>query len=122
MEDIRHTIRTRCLEKEEPFCSSACPFHLDVREFVSRVGRGSFNSAYKLFSNAVGFPAAVALLCPAPCEAVCPRKDTDGSIALNLLERSVLAHASSLLPPSYNMPGTKGRFAVAAVASPRPVP
>ncbi len=112
MEDIRTTIRTRCLEKEAPFCSSACPFHLDVREFVSRIGRGSFNSACRLFSNAVGFPAAVALLCSGPCEAVCPRKETDGSIALNLLERSVLAHTSSLLPPHYNMPPKKGRFAV----------
>ena len=38
-----------CWEKEEPFCASACPFHYDIREFITRLRRGSFNSAFRTF-------------------------------------------------------------------------
>lgn len=112
VERIRKTIRQQCLEKEEPFCSSACPFHLDVREFVARVRRGSFNSAFRTFSNAVGFPGVVAALCHRPCEAVCPRREVDAAIALGDLERAVGTHSTDQRPTSYNMPAKKGRFAV----------
>ena len=63
MEKRIRDIKDRCLEKEDPFCASACPFRLDVREFIGRMQRGAFNSAFRLFSNTVGFPAIVAALC-----------------------------------------------------------
>ncbi len=73
MEKRIRDIKDRCLEKEDPFCASACPFRLDVREFIGRMQRGAFNSAFRLFSNTVGFPAIVAALCDQPCRNVCPR-------------------------------------------------
>lgn len=112
MEEARRKIKDRCLEKEEPFCASVCPFHLDVREFISRMQRGSFNAAFRIFSNTVGFPAIVAALCDEPCKRACPRSKTDAPISLNLLERAAIAHASNTKPNSYNMPFKKGRIAV----------
>ena len=60
-------VRT-CYEKEAPFCADQCPFHLDVREFALRLRRGSVNSAFRTFSNGVGFPGLVARLCPGYCD------------------------------------------------------
>lgn len=100
------------MEKEEPFCASACPFHLDVREFIARMQRGAFSSAFRLFSNTTGFPAIVAALCPEPCAAACPRGTVDSPVQLNLLEKAAVAYAANTKPNSYNLPPKKGRIAV----------
>lgn len=101
-----------CLQKEEPFCTSACPFHYDVREFVSRLQRGSFNSAFRTFYNGVAFPQLVARLCPGYCQKDCPRGNSDSPIDLPRLEQAVTALAANTKPTSYNLPPRAGRFAV----------
>jgi NADPH-dependent glutamate synthase beta subunit-like oxidoreductase len=98
MTDFRKMIREECLEREDAFCTSECPFRLDVREFVSRIARGGFNSAYRLYSNVVGFPAIVSVLCGEPCRAACPRKDLDEAIFLRMLEASCVRYASNTKP------------------------
>ena len=90
MESLKNKIKNCCIEKEDLFCTSHCPFDLDVREFVSRVQRGGFNLAYRLYSNTVGFPFIVSELCKAPCKDCCPRSQTDSSIAIDLLEKASL--------------------------------
>jgi len=112
MEKRIRDIKDRCLEKEDPFCASACPFRLDVREFIGRMQRGAFNSAFRLFSNTVGFPAIVAALCDQPCRNVCPRGRVDAPISLNLLEKAAIAYAANTGPNSYNLPPKQGRIAV----------
>lgn len=96
------------MEKEEPFCASACPFHLDVREFIARMQRGAFNTAFRLFSNTTGFPAIVAAHCHEPCAAVCPRGTVDAPVQLNLLEKAAVAYAANTKPNSYNLPRRRG--------------
>jgi Fe-S oxidoreductase len=93
-----------CLEKEDAFCASRCPFRLDIREFVSRVSRGAFSSAYRLYSNAVGFPAIVSALCEQPCAGVCPRASLDGPISLRMLEAASVRYAANAKPNNYNLP------------------
>jgi Fe-S oxidoreductase len=105
-------IREDCLEKEDAFCTSECPFHLDVREFVKKVSRGSFNSAYRMYANAVGFPAIVSELCERPCEGACPRRDLDGAVALRMLEAASVRYASNTKPNNYNLPAKEGRIAI----------
>ncbi|MBR5429669.1 MAG: NAD(P)-binding protein [Firmicutes bacterium] len=101
-----------CWEKEEPFCASACPFHYDVREFITRLRRGSFNSAFRTFYNGVAFPELVARLCPGYCRRVCPRDKTDQPVDLPRLEEAAVRLASNTKPTSYNMPAKSGRFAI----------
>ena len=112
MDDMRQRIREECLEREDAFCTSKCPFRLDVREFVSRVARGGFNSAYRFYSNAVGFPAIVSALCDEPCRAVCPRKDLDEAVFLRMLEDACVRHASNTKPNNYNLPSKNLRIAI----------
>ena len=80
--DEKEKIKSCCLEKEVAPCVSACPFHIDARTFISRMRRGGFNFAYRLYADSVGFPDIVSRLCGAPCEAGCPLKQTDGPIAM----------------------------------------
>ena len=112
MDDMKCRIKNCCLEKEVPHCVSACPFHFDVREFISRLQRGSFNLAYRLYANAVAFPAIVSSICDAPCGGVCARKGLGGSIELNLLERAAVEYTANSKPNSYNMPKKDKRVAI----------
>ena len=111
MEEANRLIRA-CLEKEEPFCASSCPFHYDIREFISRLKRGSFNAAFRTYANAVAFPAIVATLCDEPCKTACPRKETDTAIDLRGLEKASINYALSNKPNSYNMPAKESRIAI----------
>lgn len=112
MEDIKNRIKKECLEKEPPSCVAACPFGLDVREFISRMQRGSYNLAYRLYANSVGFPRIVSSLCDSACSEKCPRKDIDSSVNLRLLEEACVKYAVSKKPNSYNMPSKNKKAAI----------
>ncbi len=101
-----------CLQNEEAYCTAACPFHLNVRGFTEKIGRGNYNSAYKVYRDAVCFPQIVAALCNEPCRDVCPREKTDSSIELNLLEKSCLSYATKVDPNDYNLPLKNRKIAV----------
>jgi Fe-S oxidoreductase len=101
-----------CLQHEPAFCAVACPFHLDVRDFIGKVQRGGFNAAYRTYVNAVGFPGIVQALCPEPCKAVCPRRLTDGAVSMRMLERAAMDHARSTAPDRYNLPPKGKRVAI----------
>ncbi|MDR1138219.1 MAG: NAD(P)-binding protein [Synergistaceae bacterium] len=112
MADYRQMLRVDCLEKEDAFCTSECPFRLDIREFAARISRGSFNAAYRLYSNTVGFPAIVSALCEQPCAGVCPRAAMDGSISLNMLEAASVRYTANAKPNNYNLPPKERTVAV----------
>lgn len=101
-----------CHENEAPFCADKCPFRLDVREFTQRWKRGSVNSAFRTFSNGVGFPALVARLCPGYCQQACPRERMDSAVRLPLLEEAACRLAGNTRPNSYNLPAKEGNFAI----------
>lgn len=111
LEDYESKI-SDCLQEEAAFCTAACPFHLDVRDFIEKIQRGSFNAAYNAYRNAVGFPGIVAALCHEPCRNVCPRKHTDEAIALRLLEGAGVAYARNTSPVDYNVPIKNKKIAI----------
>jgi Fe-S oxidoreductase len=98
-----------CLQQEPAFCVSACPFHLDVADFVEKIGRGAMDAAYKTYRNAVGFPEIVSALCPQPCKAVCP---LDDSIELLGLEKACVQYAVKKDPHDYNLPMKHANVAI----------
>jgi Fe-S oxidoreductase len=112
MEDFRKRIREDCLENEEAFCISKCPFSLDVREFAARIARNAFNSAYRMYSNAVGFPGIVSVLCGEPCGDVCPRRSVDRSVNLRMLEAAAVRYASNRKPNNYSLPAKGLKIAI----------
>ncbi|MCE5195894.1 MAG: NAD(P)-binding protein [Negativicutes bacterium] len=111
MRDFKETLKN-CLREEPPFCSCACPFGLDVRDLISRLQRGSFNSAYRLFQNTVGFPAIVAQVCHRPCAAACIRKEKDEAVLLGKLEQAAVAYAANRRPNQYQLPAKGKKIAI----------
>lgn len=101
-----------CRQGEPPFCEDTCPFHLDVLDFQEKIGRKSYNAAYRTFRDAVGFPDIVAALCPEYCAAVCPRKSIDQAVQINLLEKTCVARATKKDPNDYNIPSKNGKVAI----------
>lgn len=101
-----------CLQKEIPYCSSECPFRMNVLDFMDKLGRKRYNAAYKVFRDATTFPGIVAELCPEYCGEVCPRKDLGGAVQVNMLEKSCIAKAKRKDPNDYNLPKKNGNIAI----------
>ncbi|MBN2038404.1 MAG: NAD(P)-binding protein [Spirochaetes bacterium] len=95
----------RCINGEPASCSCACPFHLDMRSFLSKTAKGRWNAAYKELRNAVMFPVIVAALCDAPCRGRCQRTIIgDEAIDLPEIESAVIKYANNRKPESYFIP------------------
>lgn len=101
-----------CLQKEIPYCAAACPFHIDMLDFIEKMKRGGFKAAFKTYRNAVGFPMIASKLCHEPCKGVCPRKDMDSAVELGMLEKACVAYAGDRTPTDYNLPMKKKKVAV----------
>jgi len=101
-----------CLQKEIPFCAAECPFHIDILEFIEKMKRGGFKSAFKTYRNAVGFPLIASNLCSEPCRGACPRRDSDSAIELNMLEKACISFSGDRAPTEYNLPMKKKKVAV----------
>ncbi len=103
----------RCIRGEPASCSTACPFHLDIRSFLDKAARGRWNPAYKQFRDAAVFPVIVAELCEAPCRERCQRATLgDEAIAVNEIERAVLRNVREQKPERYVIPPKEQRVAV----------
>lgn len=104
-------IELRCLHGREAPCSGACPFPLNVRDFLAKIKKGSFHGAFNLYREAVVFPDLVWRICPAPCRDVC-RAVLEKAVDMPALEQAALAYARSTAPIQYNLPAKSGRIAV----------
>ncbi|MBD5161928.1 MAG: NAD(P)-binding protein [Oscillibacter sp.] len=104
-------IELRCLHGKEPPCSSACPFSLNIRDFLGKLKKGSFHGAFNLYREAVGFPALVWQICPAPCGNAC-RTVLEQAVDMPALEQASMAYARSTAPVQYNLPEKKERIAI----------
>ena len=100
-----------CLRGDNAPCACACPFNLDIRQFIEKLKLGSFDAAYKLYRNAVVFPGIVSRLCPAPCRNRCVLRSIE-PINLPQLERASEALARSLDPIDFNVPPKQKSIAI----------
>ena len=104
---------SRCFNGEPASCSYACPFHLDIRSFLEKAGKGRWTAAYKELRNAVVFPVIVSVLCGQPCRERCQRTLTgDEAIALRDLEKAAVKYVKSRKPEAYFIPPKMRTIAV----------
>jgi Fe-S oxidoreductase len=85
-------------------CAKVCPFGLDVREFITKLQRGSFDGAFRLFRDKVIFPDIVSSLCGGYCMSACAEKNCWNSISIRRLEKTSMKLARSIDPPLLNLP------------------
>ncbi len=90
-------LRPRYSEKTPP-CISHCPNEADIRGWVTiiaqaeaygRTNEQALELAWNKITDRNPFPAVCGRVCPHPCEADCNRKNKDGPVAINALERFV---------------------------------
>jgi NADPH-dependent glutamate synthase beta subunit-like oxidoreductase/Pyruvate/2-oxoacid:ferredoxin oxidoreductase delta subunit len=90
-------LRPKYAEKTPP-CVSHCSNETDIRGWVTtlaqaeaygRTDEQALEAAWRMITDLNPFPAICGRVCPHPCEADCNRKDKDGAVAINALERFV---------------------------------
>ena len=90
-------LRPKYAEKTPP-CVSHCPNGADIRGWLTTIAQAeaygrtdeqALELAWQKIIDLNPFPAICGRVCPHPCEAECNRKDKDGSVAINALERFV---------------------------------
>ncbi len=88
-------IRPEQREKLPP-CSGGCVSGADIRGWIGVVAQRqklglsdqeAYREAWNILAAANPFPATMGRVCPHPCEAHCNRKEKDGPVAINALER-----------------------------------
>jgi len=91
------TLRPQFVEKQPP-CAGTCPNHNAVREMLMTISKAeeygkthdeAFTEAFHIFLETTPFPAVCGRVCPHPCEGECNRKDKDGAVAVNRVERFI---------------------------------
>ncbi|MBI2528316.1 MAG: FAD-dependent oxidoreductase [Candidatus Rokubacteria bacterium] len=95
------TRRPMYVEATAP-CRAACPAGEAVARWIELARRGELAAAWALIREANPFPAIMGRVCAHPCESACNRRQHDGGVAINALERFVgdwgLRHGARALP------------------------
>ena len=88
-------LRPQQLAKQAP-CLAACPAGNDVRGWLNtisqhtKLGRAlddALDAAFAELAATNPIPAVLGRVCPHPCEGECNRKDKDGAVGINSVER-----------------------------------
>jgi len=79
----------RCIQEEAPWCTAACPLHIDARLFCRRLATGDAAGAWEILQRQMPVPGILARICDHPCEAKCKRGQAGDPIRIGALERFV---------------------------------
>ncbi len=98
------TRRPVYVEAQAP-CGAACPAGEAIPRWIERARLGDCARAWQVIREDNPFPAIMGRVCAHPCESACNRRQWDGAVAVNALERFVgdwgLEHGSaSSAPPA----------------------
>jgi NADPH-dependent glutamate synthase beta subunit-like oxidoreductase len=81
--------------KQAP-CMDACPQGTEIRRVLMTIAQAqkyerpqaeAFAEAWRLLTEKNPFPAVCGRVCPHPCEETCNRKEKDGALGINSVER-----------------------------------
>jgi NADPH-dependent glutamate synthase beta subunit-like oxidoreductase len=118
-------LRPKYSEKTPP-CVGHCPNGTDIRGWLTTIAQAeaygktneqALEEAWLKIADRNPFPAVCGRVCPHPCEADCNRKNKDGAVAINALERFIgdFGIARALKLPG--MTGEKRTEKVAVIGS-----
>jgi len=90
-------MRPKFVEKSPP-CVSTCPNHNAIREMLMTISSAdalekshdqAFEEAFYIFMETTPFPSVCGRVCPHPCESECNRKEKEGAVGINSVERFI---------------------------------
>jgi len=91
------SLRPKHVEKKPP-CHHTCPSGNLIRQFVTTIAQAerlekpldqAFEEAYHIYTDTSPFPSVCGRVCPAPCETECNRKELEGAVNINKIERAI---------------------------------
>lgn len=95
--DARQPFRTLAQQLEKtPPCQAQCANSGDVRGWLGYIAQHekigltldeAYDKAWQTLVDRNPLPATIGRICPHPCEDLCSRKDKDGSVSINAMER-----------------------------------
>jgi NADPH-dependent glutamate synthase beta subunit-like oxidoreductase len=110
-------MRPQQVPKQAP-CLAGCPAGNDVRTWLNTLSQSTklgwsrdqaLESAFRALAETNPFPAVLGRVCPHPCESDCNRKEKDGRVGINSVERFIgdwaLEHGLPL--PTLAAPGSR---------------
>lgn len=79
----------RCLNCKNMPCVGGCPVNVHIPEFIEKIRKGDFLSAYDIIKQTNALPAVCGRVCPqeSQCEGKCVRGIKGESVAIGRLER-----------------------------------
>jgi NADPH-dependent glutamate synthase beta subunit-like oxidoreductase len=90
-------LRPRLVEKKPP-CRHACPSGNRIREFLTTIAQAeqlgrtreeALARAWEIVTDTSPFPAICGRVCPALCEDECNRRELEGAVNINKVERLI---------------------------------
>ena len=90
-------LRPKHVERKPP-CGDACPSGNRIRKFLTTIAQAerlqkptekAFEQAWETYTDTSPFPAVCGRVCPAPCETACNRKELEGPVSINKVERAI---------------------------------
>ncbi len=84
----------RCIQEEPPWCTAACPLHVDARAVCGHLAAGRVDEAWAALCRTLPLPGVLARICDAPCRASCLRAQRGGGLEVGALERFCAEHAT----------------------------
>jgi NADPH-dependent glutamate synthase beta subunit-like oxidoreductase len=81
-----------------PPCMDGCPNHNAIREMLMTISKAedleksneqAFEEAFYIFLETTPFPSVCGRVCPHPCESGCNRKEKEGAVGINSVERFI---------------------------------
>ncbi len=70
-------------------CQHACPVHTNACGYVTAIGEGRYEDAYRIARATNPFASICGRVCGAPCEINCRRGDVDAPVSIRSLKRFV---------------------------------
>jgi glutamate synthase (NADPH) small chain len=110
-EELRE-MENRCIQEEPPWCTAACPLHVDARAFAVAVGQGRWADGWKVLRRHMPLPGILGRICDAPCEGHCKRAQAGDAIRIGALERACVLSE----PPPHNILPLPSKGKTVAVA------
>jgi NADPH-dependent glutamate synthase beta subunit-like oxidoreductase len=90
-------LRPKHVEKKPP-CHATCPSGNLIRQFCTTIAQAeqlekpreqAFEEAWYIYTDTSPFPSVCGRVCPAPCETECNRKELEGAVNINKIERAI---------------------------------
>jgi NADPH-dependent glutamate synthase beta subunit-like oxidoreductase len=90
-------LRPKHVEKMPP-CRDTCPSGNRIRAFLTTIAKAdrygqsideAMEKAWEIYTDTSPFPSVCGRVCPAPCETGCNRKELEGAVSINKVERAI---------------------------------